>query len=299
MRTTRWLHDHGTMTQLLAGAACLLLASTAYAEVPAEHDAVDDDAAEVDATVPGAEPAPDLPHGDGDHDATETPGPHPVTPTDGSSGATTGYGVHEVAPPPDEPSAGPIYERGGLFGLGLNLALKVGGGFSQPFNAFGSAFVPELEVGATLPFAKRAIEVFFSGQWAAPGAEGTAGPDDRLPGDGMMAYEVTQQTVALTLGLRFRLPIPGDLFRPHLALGGRAYLMRTEVSGSSGGEPFGDNEETGTSFGFFGAVGGELFVGPGALLLEIQVGYAALDATIMRNTNVGSLTALLGYRFFF
>jgi|GEM_PF-1387714 len=204
-----------------------------------------------------------------------------------------------AADAPAEEEAGPIYVHGGLFGTGLTAALKVGGSFSQAFSELGAAFTPEVELGVTLPFAERMLEVFFSGQWAAPTLDGTAGPDERLPGDQMMTYSVTQQELALTLGLRLRIPIESRLFRPHVSLGARAYLLRTEVSGAGGGEPFGANEETDTRFGFLGAIGGELFVGPGALTLELQIGYATVDGFILRDTNVGALNALLGYRFFF
>lgn len=195
-------------------------------------------------------------------------------------------------------AAEPIYVTGGLFGTGITVAAKLGGSFSQVFNALGAAFTPELEVGVTLPFADRMLEVFCAGQWAAPQLDGTTEPDPRLPGDGTMSYHVTQQELALTLGLRLRIPIDSELFRPHVALGGRAYFLKTEVSGDGGGEPFGANAETTTRFGFFGALGGELFVGPGAILLEVQVGYATLDRFVMRNTNVGALNVLVGYRLF-
>ncbi|MBM4362708.1 MAG: hypothetical protein FJ104_08505 [Deltaproteobacteria bacterium] len=51
-------------------------------------------------------------------------------------------------------------------------------------------------------------------------------------------------------------------------------------------------------FGFYGALGGELHVGPGAVLLEVQTGYAAVDGFVLRDTNVGALNAALGYRLF-
>lgn len=220
-------------------------------------------------------------------------------PTTTTTAAPTAPAETLVVATEAEPTDGrPIYERGGLAGIGLTVAAKFGGGFSQAFSELGAAFVPELELGITLPFAERMLEVFVSGQWAAPTTDGTAGPDPRLPGDQLMTYEVTQQQVALTLGLRLRIPIPSELFRPHFALGARLYLMRTEVSGEGGGEAFGDNEETATEAGFFAAVGGELFVGPGALLLEVQLGYASLDGFVMRDTNVGALNVMLGYRLF-
>jgi hypothetical protein len=193
--------------------------------------------------------------------------------------------------PAEEPIA---YARG----TGLAVGLKLGGGFGQPFGDLGTSFVGELEVGYVLPPLNRAIEIFLAGQYTAPSTEGTVESDARLPGTGVMSYELTQRQAILTLGVLGRIPIPVRLLRPYVAAGGRLYLMRTEVTGTGGGEPFGDNEETASQLGFFAALGGELFVGPGALLLEIGLGYAPVDGFVLRNTNVGSLSTSLGYRLF-
>jgi hypothetical protein len=203
---------------------------------------------------------------------------------------------------PAEPS-GPIYERGGLFGAGLVLGVKVGGGFSQVFSDLGAAFIPELELGWTIPALDRALEIFVSAQWAAPSQEGKAVADPRLPGDGVMRFDVTQQEVALTFGLLFRIPLASDLVRPYVAAGARLYLLRTEATaevtdGAAAVQPFGESKETDSQAGAYGALGADLFLGPGALNLELQIGWSALDAFIMRDTNTGSLNVMVGYRFF-
>lgn len=178
----------------------------------------------------------------------------------------------------------------------VSIGLKVGGGFSQVFSDLGAAFVPELEVGVILPVLDQALTIFVAGQWAAPTAEGSEEADARLPGDGVMSWEVTQSQAIITFGLLFRIPAGGDLLRPYLAGGGRVYLMETEVSGAAGGEAFGTNTETATQWGGYGAAGVDFFVGPGAILVELQVGYSALDGYVMRNTNTGALNAMVGYR---
>lgn len=180
------------------------------------------------------------------------------------------------------------------------VGLKVGGAFASVFNEFGAAFVPELEVGFMLPFADRMLEIFVSGRWSAPETSGESGPDPRLPGDGMMRYDIQQQTAAIGLGLRLRLRIPaGDLISPYVAAGGRLNLMRSHVNGEAGGEPFGENTETSMNWGFFGALGAELHVGPGAILLEVQANQVSLDHYVLQDTNASSLDVFAGYRFMF
>lgn len=192
-----------------------------------------------------------------------------------------------------------VFERGGLFGAGVVIGLKAGGGFSQVFSELGASVVAELELGYNFPFLNRALGLYVTGSYAGPSSEGQAAQDPRLPGSGVPEYTLTQQQAIIGLGLIYRIKIPDlTIFAPYVSAGGRAYLMRTEVSASVDGEPFGENTEDTLSFGFSGAVGGELYLGPGALLLEVQVGWAPMDGFVLRNTNVGALNVSLGYRIF-
>lgn len=187
-----------------------------------------------------------------------------------------------------------VYERGK--GTGITLGLKLGGGFSQPFGDLGTGFLSELEVGYTLPVAKRAFAVFLSGAYTQPGAEGKDLKDARLPGPA--SYELSQQELMLTLGLTYRLHLPTKLVRPYASLGPRLFLMRTNVEGSASGEAFGENDETATDIGVFGALGAELFIGPGAALFELSMTWASVDGYVLRDTSAGSLGVSVGYRFF-
>jgi hypothetical protein len=187
-----------------------------------------------------------------------------------------------------------VYERGDR--TGITLGLKLGAGFSQPFGDLGTGFLTELEAGYTLPFARRALAVFLSGAYTAPGADGENLRDARLPGPA--SYELTQQELMLTLGLTYRLHLPSKLVRPYASLGGRLFMMRTTVNGEADGEPFGENEETGSAFGVFGALGAELFLGPGAALIELSMTWAKIDGYILRDTSAGSLSIAVGYRLF-
>lgn len=186
------------------------------------------------------------------------------------------------------------YERGDI--TGVSLGLKLGAGFSQPFGDLGTGFLTELEVGYTLPVAKRAIAVFFSGAYTQPGAEGKGLTDARLPGPA--SYEISQQELLLTLGLTYRLHLPTKLIRPYASLGPRLFLLRTNVKGSAQGQAFGENHETATDIGVFAALGSELHFGPGAALIEISMTWAKVDGYVLRDTSAGALALGLGYRVF-
>jgi hypothetical protein len=194
---------------------------------------------------------------------------------------------------------GLIYQQGGLSGIGLVIGGKVGGGFPQLTSDFDTTFTGELELGYTLPVLDRSIEIFLSGQYAAPTTEDSeAGPDERLPGDGTWSYDATMQQLVLTLGGLYRLDVGSDLVVPYGALGARMYLWQVDATGESNGEPFGDYEEQNTDFGGYAALGADVFVGPGSILAEVQFGYAAVDDFIVRDTNTGTLSAVVGYRLF-
>lgn len=212
---------------------------------------------------------------------------------------TTDTGRDPVPSASPKPSAGqeqaPIYEKGGLAGLGLVAGGKLGVGFSSLFSDLGTSFVGELELGYLLPFLDRSIQAFASGQYAAPTAEGTIS-DDRLAGDA--SYSLTQRYAIVTLGGLYRLALPTPLIRPYGGLGLRVYMMRTEIDGEVDGEAFRENQETATAAGFYGAVGGELYAGPGAVLLELQFGYGGADGFVLRDTNVASFNVVAGYRVF-
>jgi hypothetical protein len=179
---------------------------------------------------------------------------------------------------------------------GLTLGIKLGAGFSQPFGDLGTGFLTELEVGYALPVAKRSFALFLSGAYTQPGAEGTDLQDERLPGSA--SYELSQQELLLTLGLTYRLRLPTKLIRPYASLGPRLFLMRTTVDGSAGGEAFGENEETATDVGLFGALGAELLLGPGAALFELSMTWAHVDGYVLRDTSAGALAVAVGYRLF-
>jgi hypothetical protein len=182
---------------------------------------------------------------------------------------------------------------------GLVIGGKLGGGIGAPLNEFGGTFAGELELGYALPLPEpvgRSLEIFASGTYLEPRTDGTgAEPDARLPADGTFSYDVTQQAAIVTLGGRYRFPVTESI-APYGAIGGRMYLMRTTVNGEAADEAFGQNEETAMEFGLHLAGGVDFRLGPGALLAELQLGYAPLDGFVLRDTNMGAMVLMVGYR---
>ena len=171
------------------------------------------------------------------------------------------------------------------------VGLRAAGSFGQPFGPFGVAIVPELEVG----FGLVPVTLFVAGQYSAPVAEGEIAADPRLPDPRVTRYRLTRQTLAVTLGLMYQLDIGSDRFFPYGSVGPRLYLTRTVVEASAG-EDFGTNEETASDVGFAAGIGTEMALGPGRALVELQLGWAALDGTVLRATSAGALNLLVGYR---
>lgn len=211
-------------------------------------------------------------------------------------------GGYDDEPPADagEPDTGDESPAQARADIGLVLGGKVGAGLGAPFSDFGATPVLELELGYMLPIEgalDRHIQLFLTGQYAQPTVDGTSSePDPRLPGDGIVRYEVTQQELALSLGALYRFDLDNPLLMPYGGLGARMYLLNTQVQGSAGGEAHGENEETQTDFGLLLVGGVDVFLGPGALLAELSFGWAALDGFVMRDTNLGALHLAVGYR---
>jgi hypothetical protein len=135
------------------------------------------------------------------------------------------------------------------------------------------------------------------GQYLQPSTDGTTTKADlRLPGSGTLHYSVTQQELPLTLGVLYRLPLSTRVFMPYAAAGARLYLMRTRVTASGGGQSYGPNQKTASKAGAYFALGADFFLGPGALLAELQLGYAGLNGFSLRDTNAGNFGLALGYR---
>jgi len=180
---------------------------------------------------------------------------------------------------------------------GLLLGGKVGGGIGKPWSDFGGTPVFELELGYALPPLHRAIQLFFSGQYTQPGMSGTSGTKDpRLPGNGLVGYDVLQQELTLSFGGLYRFDVGSKQVMPYGGIGGRMYMLNTKVKGSAGDQAYGRNQETQTRVGLLLLGGAELYVGPGALLGELSFGWASVNSFVLRNTNLGAWNLAVGYR---
>lgn len=191
-----------------------------------------------------------------------------------------------------------LYEQGGQSALGLTVGVKAGLDAAQPFNDLGLAPAVELEIGYVLPAVDRSIQILVAAQWAPPAGDDALIADARLPGEGVARYDVEQQHLRLSLGALYRLTLDGTI-RPYGGLGLRAWLINTTMTASAAGEPFGEYTEASTEIGGFALLGAEWHVSIGALLFEVQGGWAGQDRTIFESSAVGTLSGSLGWRFFF
>lgn len=196
-----------------------------------------------------------------------------------------------------------IAEKGGMFGLGLVVAPKIGGGLGSVFlEGLGASFVGELELGYDLPLALpvgRELEVFATVGYTGPSTTATVPANDaRLPG-GSFEYTLTLHQLVVNAGLLYRVPIAVvDWWRLYAALGVRNVWSATVVNGAAGGEPFGAYTETAFDLGAYGAVGSDFYVGPGAILVELQTAATWPDRFVLRATSTTAVQLALGYRFF-
>lgn len=210
--------------------------------------------------------------------------------------------VAQVVPPAREGRT--LAESGGVYGLGLVIAPKIGGGLGSVFfEGLGAAFVAELELGYDLPLAlpvARELELFASVGYAGPSTTATVPADDaRLPGDGSFNYTLTLHELAVTTGVLYRVPIAVvDWWRLYAAAGLRNVWSATVVSGAAGGEQFGTYTETAFDLGGYGAIGSDFYVGPGAILVELQAAATWPNRFVLRETSTTAVQLAVGYRFF-
>jgi hypothetical protein len=177
---------------------------------------------------------------------------------------------------------------------------EVGAIFPQPFSALGTHVAVGLELGYKLPFAGQRIEIMFAGGYAPPGNSTTinhAGADYQT--------RVVSQQLHLSLGPRFRFMESTSPWNITFALGPRLYFLRSTSNGSRDGKQMMEFRATSSPFGFFAALGGEYILGPGALFLDVDFGYASMSNHIImagrppgNSANLGNFTTTLGYRFF-
>lgn len=197
---------------------------------------------------------------------------------------------------------GTIAERGGLFDLGLVLAPKLGGGLGNVTLAgLGSTLAAQLELGWSAPIdlpLGRDLQATAVIGYSGPSSSATVDGDPRLPG-GSFSYSLTVHQLDVVWGGLYRVPVDVvPWLRPYVLAGVRTVWSWTVIDGEAGGEPFGTYVESAFDVGAALALGADFYVGPGAVLLELQtvVGYA--DRYVLRDASVLGFQGAVGYRFF-
>lgn len=290
------MHQHYLVAPAVAWLLVLAAPSRAQDEEPPVD--VEDLFAPAAAEEPPAEPAPDAAAAPSE-DALPVPAlEEPAAPPPAPVEAPTPV-VAQVAPPPVH---GTIAERGGLFGLGLVVAPKLGGGLGNVTLAgLGGTFAAQLELGWSVPIdlpLGRDLQATTVIGYSGPSSSATVDGDARLP-DGSFSYSLTVHQLDVVWGGLYRVPVEAvPWLRPYLLAGLRTVWSWTVIDGEAGGEPFGTYVESAFDAGAALTLGADFYLGPGAVLLELQttVGYA--DRYVLRDASVLGFEGAVGYRFF-
>lgn len=206
----------------------------------------------------------------------------------GSADASAGFEASTTTLPP--PSSSEADD-------GIPGALVVGGEvgviFPQLFNKLATHVAFGLELGYRLPPLDQRIEIMFAAGYSPPWHNFDV---DRA--EGTYTGELDQQELTFSLGPRFRVMERDSKWNIPIAAGPRLFLLRSVSNGDRDGEEFMTYKEQSTKLGFFVAVGGEYLLGPGALFLDLDLGWSPLDHEITGDASTGNLTTTLGYRLF-
>ncbi|HXI60360.1 MAG TPA: hypothetical protein VNO55_30065 [Polyangia bacterium] len=189
----------------------------------------------------------------------------------------------QVSRAADDQSSAPAFE----------LSLKAGGHFPQLTNKLGTNFDAILKFGYGVAVDRR-LQLFIDLGYSQP-AHDTSATDPRLGMAGAMYQStVTVRALSTTVGGQFFFLPMNSFLLPYGGLGLQLHFVKSTVTGS-GGNAFGDNDETSTQIGgaAFGGLG--LHLGPGLLLGELRFGYAGIGQKVTGDANIGALSVLLGY----
>jgi hypothetical protein len=175
----------------------------------------------------------------------------------------------------------------------LVIGAEIGAIFPQPFTELGTHVAFGIELGYRLPFWDQRLEIMSALAFSPPNNDFTERRDD-----GDYSGEIDQQELTLSLGPRIHVMERSSPWNVTIAAGGRLFFLRTYSNGSRAGQEFAEFTEESTQMGFFFALGGEYVLGPGALFLDLDLGWSKLPHQITGDVNTGNIMATLGYRFF-
>jgi hypothetical protein len=163
----------------------------------------------------------------------------------------------------------------------------------------GAHVVATLEGGYILPWLDGRLQAFGSLSYAQPERSGTRVDPRLVDAGGKYKFTTIQREFTIDAGLLARLFPLGERFNAYASLAPRLFLLETETYGEAGGEKFGTNYEQSTKFGFCFAMGGEMILGPGRILLQLGFSYSQLQHEFTGNVPTAALTATAGYRMLF
>ncbi len=180
--------------------------------------------------------------------------------------------------------------------LGLAMGVKGSLGLPQPFSTLKTGGGAELELAYLFPFLGRRLGLSASLSYGHHAASG-GGEDARLVPDGSYQWNLTYQEAMLSFGVTGRLfPPYAKVANGYLAVGPRLHFLKVTEKATSGGQSLGTNTEQDLRVGVFVLMGGELYLGPGALFLEIEYSWLKVNELITGNADGSALRFSLGYR---
>jgi len=188
----------------------------------------------------------------------------------------------------------PVTDKGGS--AAVVLGASVGAFLPQVSSELGTHVMGTVEAGYVFSALDGRMQVFGSLSYTQPRRSQRL-DDPRVPG-GSYEFTTIQREFAIDAGLLFRfLPI-GSRFNGYASLAPRIFLLQTESYGEAQGEKFGTNTENSTKIGFCFALGGEVVLGPGRLLLQAAFSYSQLQHDLTGNVPTGAIVISAGYRLF-
>ncbi|MBI5548054.1 MAG: hypothetical protein HY901_29590 [Deltaproteobacteria bacterium] len=171
------------------------------------------------------------------------------------------------------------------------LAAKLGGTFPGIFGALSASPAAELEAGY---FLGPRLLVDAAVAYSQPGHEATVA-DPRVS-SGSYSFSLVQRDLAFFAGSKLLFPIEASDLTPYASAGLRLHLVEQVVDGQAGGSAFGETREQGTSWGASLRGGAGWSLGPGSLVGELELSWAAMERSVSGESDLAALGLSVGYQ---
>jgi len=235
----------------------------------------------------GADPAPPATDAGATPDATQ-PETSPAPADRGS--ADPEQPPPSIAPSADAPSA--EADSGGLrFRVGVHAGPTI------PMSRLRPGVRPRAELVLSGRIQSVELGVFATGAMAGLRQSGE-GTDPQLAA-GTYTWELRQREISLAMGAFVRLGELAVGLHPELLVAPQWYLLRTRSDGESGGEPFGQSEESWSAAGIMVATGLSRQLGPGEIVGRVEWTMAPMKSVQTGDSHLSSIAPTLGYRLVF